>query len=335
MSDTAARSSLRPQVLSIDEIIRKHSPAAQDAEAAIVTKARLDLGLSPKPSTPVPTSPVTPLSPTPLRTPRPGDTSTLAPLHDMTSQRDSPSASTGNDHLGRSKEDLEITGESEELVMRDLEIGQQLLDKLERGSLASSGNSGPKRMSFNLPRSPTPQRSSGAATPTGTPNKDELSHSLARYLRSPSLNRILTLPRPFPERPLRVSLAEVGDLSGKPVLVFLGLGCARHLIAMYDDLAKALGLRLICIDRWGYGKTDPMTEEHGSIMRWAWVVEQVMDRLEVDRFQLMAHSAGAAYAVAVVLRIPERVKGTLYFLAPWVSTEIDGGEHKVFKVFQC
>ncbi|EIW66282.1 hypothetical protein TREMEDRAFT_35111 [Tremella mesenterica DSM 1558] len=227
---------------------------------------------------------------------------------------------------------LPSTSESEEEVFHDLEIGQALLDKLERGSLASSGPSNPHRHHHAYTTPPLPPLSPNtlatprSSTSTPTPTKDDQPHELAVYLRSPHLNRFFTLPRPYPERPLRVSLAEVGDPAGRPVLVFLGLGCVRYLIAMYDDLARALGLRLICIDRWGYGKTDSVPDEKRSMRAWAAVVERVMDELGVDTFQILAHSAGCAYATAVILRMQERVRGKVVMLAPWVSTEIDGGE---------
>jgi hypothetical protein len=31
--------------------------------------------------------------------------------------------------------------------------------------------------------------------------------------------------------------------------VFLGLGCVRHIMGLYDEMAECLGIRLITIDR--------------------------------------------------------------------------------------
>jgi pimeloyl-ACP methyl ester carboxylesterase len=160
-----------------------------------------------------------------------------------------------------------------------------------------------------------------------SPSLSSDSQALAEYLHSPNLNILLDLPRPYPEKPLRVSLAEVGDLKGHPVLIFLGLGCVRYLIALYDDLAKVFGLRLICIDRWGFGKTDEVPLERRGPVEWAQVVERVLQEIGVKgEFGVLAHSAGAVYAAALALRMPERIKGRLYLLAPWVSADIDGGE---------
>ena len=149
---------------------------------------------------------------------------------------------------------------------------------------------------------------------------------MAVYLRSPRLNRSVHLPRPFPERPLRVSFAEVGSPTGTPVVIFLGLGCVRYLIALYDDLATALKLRLICIDRWGMGKTDNTPQERRGPLEWSLVVEKVLAEIGVQDFRIIAHSAGCPYAAAVALRLEERVKGRIHFLAPWVGSEVDGGE---------
>ena len=164
-----------------------------------------------------------------------------------------------------------------------------------------------------------------SSMPSSEPRGSD-AHDMVIYLRSQHLNRFIELPRPFPDRPLRVSLAEVGSPSGRPVLLFLGLGCVRYLAALFDDLAKAVGLRLICIDRWGMGKTGNVSAECRSLTGWAEVVEKVLDKIEVKSFQIIAHSAGAPYACATALRLGNKVTGKLHLLAPWVGADIDSGE---------
>jgi pimeloyl-ACP methyl ester carboxylesterase len=143
------------------------------------------------------------------------------------------------------------------------------------------------------------------------------------YLRSPNLNRYFSFPRQSPDPPLRVSVAEVGSLTGAPVLLFLGLGCVRYLTALFDDLAKALDLRLICIDRWGYGKTDMVDESKRGLREWAAIVERVVDEMKIRQFSVLAHSAGCPYALAAANRMKERVVGKIHLLAPWVGTDVD------------
>jgi pimeloyl-ACP methyl ester carboxylesterase len=150
--------------------------------------------------------------------------------------------------------------------------------------------------------------------------------AMARYLRSSRLTRMITLPRPYPERPLNVSLADVGSPTGRPVVIFLGLGCVRYLIALFDELATAFGLRLICLDRWGLGKTDEIPQEQRGVLDWVVVVERVMKELAIEDFSVLAHSAGAPYALATAYKMGNRVKGRVHLLSPWVNAEIDGGE---------
>lgn len=154
------------------------------------------------------------------------------------------------------------------------------------------------------------------------PQEDD-SHAIALYLRSPQLNKNLLIARSG-ERPLQVSLADLGKSDGRPVVVFLGLGCVRYLIALYDELARALGLRIICIDRWGLGKTDQIPQNRRGLLDWADVVRRVLDELGIDRFQVLAHSAGAPYALATVLKMEQRVQGKIHLLAPWVGGDVEG-----------
>ena len=54
-------------------------------------------------------------------------------------------------------------------------------------------------------------------------------------------------------------------------------------------------------------------------MQWADVVEEVLDRLHIDTCSVMAHSAGAPYALSFANKLPERIRGEVCLLAPWVG----------------
>ncbi|KAG8873570.1 hypothetical protein FRB97_006641 [Tulasnella sp. 331] len=128
--------------------------------------------------------------------------------------------------------------------------------------------------------------------------QDPVKHELAQFLRSPRLTRLLTLRRQ-PHAGLTVSMADVGSPTGHPVIVYLGLGCVRYLIALYDEMAEALNLRLVCVDRWGLGRTgEPKDSSGRGLLEWASVIEEVADELGLERFSVVAHSAGAPYALA-------------------------------------
>ncbi|KAL4068238.1 hypothetical protein V8B97DRAFT_2024862 [Scleroderma yunnanense] len=156
-----------------------------------------------------------------------------------------------------------------------------------------------------------------------------VSQAIAEYLRSARLTTLLKLTR-YPhasmDHPVTVSLADMGDPNGFPLVVFLGLGCVRYIMGLYDEMADCLGLRLIAIDRWGLGRTDvPRLKSARGIMEWASAVEEVLDQLNIYECSVMAHSAGAPYAMSFASRVPERIRGDLCLLAPWIGGGETGG----------
>ncbi|PWN21402.1 hypothetical protein BCV69DRAFT_311913 [Microstroma glucosiphilum] len=160
-----------------------------------------------------------------------------------------------------------------------------------------------------------------SATGDGSPTAKE---GVQSFVRSSRLTRIITLEDP-PHTDLKVSLADVGAPGGHPVFVFLGLGAVRYLVGLYDDLASLLGLRLICVDRWGLGKTDDAPNEKRGLPEWGSIITAVADQLQIDRFSILAHSAGAPFAMATVLQQPNRICGPVHLLAPWVSADFELG----------
>jgi len=85
---------------------------------------------------------------------------------------------------------------------------------------------------------------------------------------------------------------------------------------------------ILLAPRWGLGRTStPRSKSARGIPEWASVVEEVLDRLSIDQCSVMAHSAGAPYALAFANKFPERIRGDVCLLAPWVG----GGEGAGYK----
>lgn len=189
------------------------------------------------------------------------------------------------------------------------------------------------RPSLSSPVTPCDDQSHSRPSPSrrSTSSQSSEAAEIAMLLHSPRLTRILYLPGP--SLPFQVSYADVGHPDGHPVIVFLGLGCVRYLVALFDELATALRLRLICLDRWGIGKTtDVPTNQHG-FQEWAKVVDALVDHLRLQRFSLLAHSAGAPYALATSLRCASRIAGSIHLLSPWVNTSA-GGQSSQYKMLK-
>ena len=307
-------------VSSIEDIIKRHSPAVAKPVYDARAKARKELGIS----VPLPMASVLSIESDPTT----ASCSTYVNRPQVTPSdppRIPTASAPGQSHAHPPDPGADMGSDSLDL---NLLAGQALLERLETMSTTSSTTHSTTRPSRSSTRMSISTEGSTRSKRMSTPVSilDQETYTMARYLRSPDLNRYLVLRRSFPSKPLHISLADIGARDGVPLVFFLGLGCVRHLIAMYEALAKALNIRMICIDRWGYGKSDNVSREKRTPLEWASVVDEVLKEIGVRKFGILAHSAGEPYATAVALRMPDRVLGNIHFLAPWISHEIDGGE---------
>lgn len=70
-------------------------------------------------------------------------------------------------------------------------------------------------------------------------------------------------------------------------------------------LTSSFGVRLICIDRPGYGLSD--FQPNRRLLDWPVDVGELADALGIARFNLLGFSAGGPYALACAHLIPERL----------------------------
>ncbi|KAE8379428.1 hypothetical protein BDV26DRAFT_259419 [Aspergillus bertholletiae] len=143
---------------------------------------------------------------------------------------------------------------------------------------------------------------------------DSIELAVLDYVSAPRLTQKVTHPTTGRE----IAFSEVGDPKGHVVLCCLGMGLTRYLMAFYDELARSLHLRLITLDRPGVGESGPYVDEAGTPLSWPDDVAIVCNHIKVTKFSILAHSAGAIYALATALRIPQHVRGRIHLLAPWI-----------------
>jgi pimeloyl-ACP methyl ester carboxylesterase len=95
-----------------------------------------------------------------------------------------------------------------------------------------------------------------------------------------------------------LSIDDVGDPDGTPVVYLHGGGDSRLSRHPDDSIAAALGVRLLATDRCG-------PAVRGRTLRsWA---QEVLAALPVERFAVIGWSAGGPHALAVAAVAPERV----------------------------
>lgn len=97
---------------------------------------------------------------------------------------------------------------------------------------------------------------------------------------------------------------EYGEPGGKPLFFFHGTPGSR-LFHPPEEVTRRLGVRLICLDRPGYGGST--FQPRRLILDWPKDVLALADALGLERFAVAGHSGGGPYALACANCLPERV----------------------------
>ncbi|KAI0161158.1 alpha/beta-hydrolase [Hypoxylon sp. FL1284] len=157
----------------------------------------------------------------------------------------------------------------------------------------------------------TPEPTVGYERPASADSVDDAVES---YLCSPRLSQKIR----HPQTGRVISFSEVGDAEGSAVFCCVGMGLTRYITAFYDELALTLKLRLITPDRPGVGDSEPYTDGTATPLSWPDDVYAICQALKITKFSILAHSAGAIYALATALRMPQHIRGRIHLLAPWI-----------------
>lgn len=122
----------------------------------------------------------------------------------------------------------------------------------------------------------------------------------------PELAQVATARQAQLQDGRRLGFIEVGEPTGAPVILFHDLWGNRTLRHPDDGILQRIGIRLIGVDRPGYGLS---TRNSGrSLMD---VVDDVMllsKALKLPQFSVLGYSAGGPYALACAYRFPEIIK---------------------------
>jgi pimeloyl-ACP methyl ester carboxylesterase len=97
---------------------------------------------------------------------------------------------------------------------------------------------------------------------------------------------------------------EWGPADGLPVLGFGGTAMSR-LAHLGHEAPEAAGVRLVLVDRPGYGLSDVQPDR--TLLDWPADVEQLADALGLDRFAVYGMSGGGPHAAACGYALAERV----------------------------
>ncbi len=104
----------------------------------------------------------------------------------------------------------------------------------------------------------------------------------------------------------RLGFAQFGAADGMPIILFHDLWGNRNIRHPDDSILARLGIRLIGVDRPGYGMST--RKQDRSFMD---VVDDVMllsKALDLEQFSVLGFSAGGPYALACAYRFPQIVR---------------------------
>jgi len=120
-----------------------------------------------------------------------------------------------------------------------------------------------------------------------------------------------------------LTLEDVGDPNGKPVIVHGGTPNSRHLYPPNVADAERRGIRLIGYDRPGYGGSTPQPGR--TVADAAADVEAICAALDLGRVASWGISGGGPHVLACAALLPERVAAvaSLAALAPYGADGLD------------
>jgi pimeloyl-ACP methyl ester carboxylesterase len=98
--------------------------------------------------------------------------------------------------------------------------------------------------------------------------------------------------------------SEWGHPDGAPVLGFLGTSLS-WLAHLGDEAPRAAGVRLILVDRPGYGLSD--LQPGRTLLDWPRDVTELADDLDIERFAVFGMSGGGPHAAACGYALADRI----------------------------
>ncbi|HEX6606960.1 MAG TPA: alpha/beta hydrolase [Chloroflexia bacterium] len=113
-------------------------------------------------------------------------------------------------------------------------------------------------------------------------------------------SRIFTLPDGR-----ALAFAEWGDPAGHPIFLFHGTPGSRLTRPADEAPARARGVRLITVDRPGYGRSD--AQPGRQLLAWPADIAALADALHLATWAVVGVSGGGPHALACTYQLPHRV----------------------------
>jgi len=97
----------------------------------------------------------------------------------------------------------------------------------------------------------------------------------------------------------------LGDYDGQPMFYFHGFPSSKIEARGVSDMAKALHIKLIALDRPGLGQSD--FKPNRKLLDWPDDVVSIADALGFEKFSVVGVSGGGPYLLSCAYKIPHRL----------------------------
>lgn len=102
----------------------------------------------------------------------------------------------------------------------------------------------------------------------------------------------------------QLAYSEWGDVAGSPVFLFNGTPASR-LLCPDQEATEQAGVRLLTVDRPGYGGSDPRRGR--TLLDFVDDFAELLDQLDLPRSPVLGWSGGGPYAMAAAFSLPDRI----------------------------
>ncbi|RAL66229.1 hypothetical protein DID88_005901 [Monilinia fructigena] len=139
-------------------------------------------------------------------------------------------------------------------------------------------------------------------------------------------HQIFTVPATANHSELKVSYAIAGpfDENAQTILFVAGMLAVRWLAVFFDHVAMEEGVRILLIDRPGFGgSTQVPLRDRISI--YLETIPLLLEHLNIKHVSLASHSAGTIYALNIITRLPHIIcpsRPRMTLLSPWVHQDL-------------
>ena len=106
----------------------------------------------------------------------------------------------------------------------------------------------------------------------------------------------------------KIVWTQKGKPNGNPVLFLHGMSLGHGFTEAFERQLTARNCRLICIDRPGYGHSDPPSNWRANLDEWVDVFPDILDQLDLQSVPVLTHTSGVMFGCAAATRYPDRVR---------------------------